>query len=43
MAQSLAGIVIHIVFSTKERKPWIDAVNEPELHAYTPSTSNLEF
>ena len=34
MAQSLADIVIHIVFSTKERKPWIDAVNEPELHAY---------
>lgn len=20
--------------ATKERKPWIDAVNEPELHAY---------
>jgi REP element-mobilizing transposase RayT len=34
MAQSLADIVLHIVFSTKERKPWIDAVNEPELHAY---------
>jgi len=34
MAQSLADIVIHIVFSTKERKPWIDAVNESELHAY---------
>ena len=34
MAQSLADIVIHIVFSTKERNPWIDAVNEPELHAY---------
>src|SRR5437016_13979379 len=34
MAQSLADIVIHIVFSTKEHNPWIDAVNEPELHAY---------
>ena len=34
MAQSLADIIIHIVFSTKERKPWIDAVNESELHAY---------
>ena len=34
MAQSLADIVIHIVFSTRERNPWIDAVNEPELHAY---------
>ena len=34
MAQSLADIVIHTVFSTKERKPWIDAASEPELHAY---------
>ena len=34
MVQSLADIVLHIVFSTKERKPWIDAMNEPELHAY---------
>jgi hypothetical protein len=24
MSQSLADIIIHIVFSTKERKPWID-------------------
>lgn len=34
MAQSLADILLHIVFSTKERKLWIDEVNEPELHAY---------
>lgn len=34
MAQSLADIVLHIVFSTKERKPWIDTVTEPELYAY---------
>ncbi|HEV8052223.1 MAG TPA: IS200/IS605 family transposase [Parachlamydiaceae bacterium] len=34
MAQSLADIAIHIVFSTKDRKPLIDAVIEQELHAY---------
>lgn len=34
MAQSLGDILLHIVFSTKERKPWIDTVNEPELYAY---------
>ena len=28
MTQSLADIVIHIVFSTMEHKPWIDAVND---------------
>jgi REP element-mobilizing transposase RayT len=34
MAQSLADITIHIVFSTKERISWIDAAIEAELYAY---------
>jgi hypothetical protein len=34
VAQSLADVVIHIVFSTKERTPWIDAMNNPKLYAY---------
>lgn len=34
MAQSLADITIHIVFSTKERKPWIGVQYEQEIHAY---------
>ena len=34
MAQSLAQIYIHIVFSTKERYPFIETDIEPELYAY---------
>jgi REP element-mobilizing transposase RayT len=34
MPQSLANNLVHLVFSTKHREPWlIDAVR-PELHAY---------
>ena len=34
MPQSLAQIYIHIIFSTKERYPFIDTGIEPELFAY---------
>ena len=34
MAQSLARIYIHIVFSTKERRPFIEPEIEPEFYAY---------
>ncbi|MDH4201781.1 MAG: IS200/IS605 family transposase [Phycisphaerae bacterium] len=34
MAQSLAQIYIHIVFSTKERRPFIQTDIESELYAY---------
>jgi REP element-mobilizing transposase RayT len=34
MAQSLAQIYIHIVFSTKERRPFIEPEIEAELYAY---------
>lgn len=34
MGQSFTKLAIHIIFSTKHRYPFIDAVIEPELHAY---------
>lgn len=34
MAQSLSNIVLHIVFSTKHRQPWIDTSIETELVKY---------
>ncbi len=34
MAQSLSQIYVHIVFSTKNRTPWIDANIKNELYAY---------
>lgn len=34
MPQSLANIMVHIVFSTKDRTPSIALEIQPELHAY---------
>ena len=34
MAQSLSNILLHIVFSTKHRQPWLDTTIEPELCKY---------
>ena len=34
MAQSLSNVLLHIVFSTKRRLPFIDEAVERELHAY---------
>ncbi len=34
MAQSLSNVLLHIVFSTKNRRPWIDVEIEEELHKY---------
>lgn len=34
MPQSLSSILIHLVFSTKLREPFISSEIEPELHAY---------
>ncbi len=34
MAQSLSNILLHIVFSTKHRRPWIDVSIETELAKY---------
>jgi REP element-mobilizing transposase RayT len=38
MSQSLAQLLVHIVFSTKERHPFIDVPIEPDLHAYIGDT-----
>ena len=35
MAQSLAQIFVHIIFSTKGRYPFLTPEVRPELHAYT--------
>ena len=34
MPQSCAAVFVHLVFSTKNREPWIRAPVESELHAY---------
>src|SRR5947207_13816634 len=34
MPQSLSQVVIHIVFSTKGRHPWLDAAIRPRMHGY---------
>ena len=34
MPQSLSSVLIHLVFSTKYREPFITPTIEPELHAY---------
>ena len=34
MPQSLSSILIHLVFSTKQREPFIHSEIEPEMHAY---------
>ena len=38
MPQSLAQIYVHIIFSTKERYPFINEVIEPQLFAYMGDT-----
>jgi len=34
LSQSLSSILIHLVFSTKNREPFITPAIEPELHPY---------
>jgi REP element-mobilizing transposase RayT len=34
MPQSLSSILVHLVFSTKNREPFIKPALEPELHPY---------
>jgi len=34
MPQSLSQVILHIVFSTKERHPWLDLEIRPRMHAY---------
>jgi putative transposase len=32
--QSLSKVIIHIIFSTKDREPWLDRDVRPRMHAY---------
>jgi len=34
MPQSLSLCIIHVIFSTKDRRAFIDSVTRPKLHAY---------
>ena len=34
MPQSLSQVILHVVFSTKDRRPWLDLAIRPRLHAY---------
>jgi REP element-mobilizing transposase RayT len=34
MPQSLSQVLLHIVFSTKDRRPWLDPAIRPRMHAY---------
>jgi REP element-mobilizing transposase RayT len=34
MPQSLSKVILHIIFSTKNREPWIDLRVRPRMHAY---------
>jgi putative transposase len=34
MGQTLGFVLIHVIFSTKERMPVLDATVQPDLHAY---------
>jgi putative transposase len=34
MPQSLSKVIIHIIFSTKDRESWLDADVRPRMHAY---------
>lgn len=38
MPQSLAQVYVHIIFSTKERYPYLQPTIEPELYAYMGDT-----
>jgi putative transposase len=34
MPQSLSNVFVHIIFSTKNREPWLDFATRPRMHAY---------
>ncbi len=34
MPQSLSQVILHVVFSTKDRRPWLDPAIRPRMHAY---------
>jgi putative transposase len=38
MPQSLSKVIIHIIFSTKDREAWLDRDVRPRMHAYVATT-----
>ncbi len=34
MPQSLSRVIIHVIFSTKNREPWLNPTIRPRMHAY---------
>jgi putative transposase len=34
MPQSLSKVIVHVIFSTKNREPWLDRDMRPRIHAY---------
>ena len=34
MPQSLSQLIVHLVFSTKDRRPWLEPTIRPRMHAY---------
>jgi putative transposase len=34
MPQSLSRVILHIIFSTKDREPWLGLDVRPRMHAY---------
>ena len=34
MPQSLSQVILHLIFSSKNREPWLDADVRPRMHAY---------
>jgi putative transposase len=34
MPQSLSKVILHIIFSTKNRRPWLDSDVRPRMHVY---------
>ena len=38
MSQSLSKVMLHLVFSTKNRERWLDVGIRPDLHAYLAGT-----
>jgi REP element-mobilizing transposase RayT len=34
MPQSLSKVIVHIIFSTKDREPWLGLDVRPRMHAY---------
>jgi REP element-mobilizing transposase RayT len=34
MPQSLSKVILHIIFSTRDREPWLDQAIRPRMHAY---------